>query len=175
MHDVTGLALDALQLGISHLQGTAAPAEDRVRRLGGGRKPIMEMYPEIEDALLKLIAESTQVDPESPLLWTTTSLCHLHPVTSWWNRIEHHMFSFISLNWRGRPLTSYEVVVELIGHTTTESGLGITANLDRGTYEIGKKVDAEALDNLLIERPENQNQQWNYTIRPHAKTVTTNS
>ena len=93
---------------------------------------------------------------------------HFPPGTSKWNAIEHRMFSHISMNWRGRPLTSHEVVVELIGHTTSKTGLSITADLDKRKYETGKKADDEALKNLRIERPEGQNEQWNYTIRPHV-------
>ena len=75
------------------------------------------------------------------------------------------MFSAISLNWRGRPLTSHEVIVQLIGHTRTKTGLTIQADLDTQTYETGKKADPAEVAQLSIERPEHQNPLWNYTIR----------
>lgn len=78
------------------------------------------------------------------------------------------MFSAISLNWRGRPLITYETVVQLIGHTRTKTGLKIMANLDRDRYPTGQKPDREAVRALQIERPTDQNDRWNYTIRPHV-------
>ncbi len=77
IHAVTGLSPDTLQLGVAQLQGKTPLDPDRIRRPGGGRKPITEVFPEVEAALLKLVGESTQGDPESPLLWTTKSLDHL--------------------------------------------------------------------------------------------------
>ena len=77
IHAMTGLAMDTLQLGVAQLQGEAALPEDRLRRLGGGRKPITDIYPNLVPALLTLVGEDTQGDPESPLLWTTKSLSHL--------------------------------------------------------------------------------------------------
>jgi hypothetical protein len=102
----------------------------------------------------------------------TLRVSHFPPGTSKWNKIEHQMFSAISLNWRGRPLTTLEMVVNLIGHTRTKGGLRIEADLDRGAYPTGQKPDREAIDALQIERPEGQNAFWNYTIRPHVKPAT---
>ncbi len=362
IHQVTGLAMDTIQLGVGQLCGDVAVPRDRARRSGGGRKDITAIYPDIVPALLRLVGEDTQGDPESPLLWTSKSLTHLAqaltdqempvstttvarllqeqgyslqanrkrfdrgsdhpdrdqqfqyiaqqtqdfhdrgqpvistdtkkkenigeyknggqeyrpkkqprevnahdfpdaaqgkaipygvydpvhktgyvnvgtdhdtadfavasirqwwrrmgqttypdatellitadgggsngyrlngfkvalqsfadetgltlrvshfpPGTSKWNKIEHQMFSAISLNWRGRPLTTLETVVTLIGHTRTKGGLRIEADLDRGAYPTGQKPDREAIDALQIERPEGQNALWNYTIRPHVK------
>ncbi len=76
IHAMTGLAMDTLQLGVAQLQGDAALPADRIRRPGGGRKPITDIYPDLVPALLKLVGEDTQGDPESPLLWTTKSLSH---------------------------------------------------------------------------------------------------
>src|SRR5215471_4551534 len=64
------------------------------------------------------------------------TVCHLPPGTSKWNKIEHRLFAHISMNWRGRPLTSHEVVVELIGATTTQQGLKVHAEPDQGTYPL---------------------------------------
>jgi DDE family transposase len=73
------------------------------------------------------------------------TVCHLPPGTSKWNRIEHRLFSHISMNWRGRPLTSHEAIVELIGATTTHTGLRVRAELDRGRYPLGVKVGDQEL------------------------------
>ena len=363
---ITGLAMDTLQLGVAQLRGDEPVPAEGVRRPGGGRKPITEIYPDIVPALLQLVGEDTQGDPESPLLWTTKSLshladalttqgmpvspvtvsrllreqgysmpanrkrfdrgrdhperdqqfayiaeqtqafhdreqpvisvdakkkelvgnyknpgqeyrpvgtpvdvnahdfpdrtlgqgtpdgvydpvsntggvnvgtdhdtaefavasirqwwlrmgreqyphatgllltpdgggsngyrlnlfklelqkfadetgldvtvCHFPPGTSKWNKIEHRMFSAISLNWRGRPLTSQEVIVQLIGHTRTKTGLTIQADLDTATYETGKKADPAEVAKLSIERPEHQNPLGNYTIRARVNPTDT--
>lgn len=363
IYELTGVSPDTLKLGVAQLNGTAPLDEDRIRSVGGGRKPITDIYPNIEAELLKLVAESTQGDPESPLLWTTKSLAHLSqvltdqgmpvstvtvsqllhknhysmqankkrfeagnasptdrdqqfqhinaltrsfqekgnpvisvdakkkenlgnyknggaeyqkkgeplevnahdfpdkergkaipygvydiqrnegwvqvghdhdtaefavesirqwwlhmgrdtypkatellitadgggsnnsrtrlwkialqqfsdeigmpitvshfpPGTSKWNKIEHQMFSHISMNWRARPLTSLEVVVNLIASTTTKTGLKIASSVDLNTYETGKKISDEEMNRLNIERDEKQNQQWNYKISPIVK------
>jgi hypothetical protein len=95
------------------------------------------------------------------------TVCHLPPGTSKWNRIEHRLFSAISTNWRGRPLTSHEVIVELIGATTTQAGLRVRAELDRGHYPLGVKVRDQELATVPLVRHEFHGE-WNYTIRPAA-------
>lgn len=94
------------------------------------------------------------------------SVSHFPPGTSKWNKIEHRMFSYISINWRGKPLITRETVVNLIGSTTTEKGLEIQSVLDENEYELGRKVSDEELNAVNIERnifhPE-----WNYKIKPH--------
>jgi hypothetical protein len=93
------------------------------------------------------------------------TVCHLPPGTSKWNKIEHRLFAHISMNWRGRPLTSHEVVVELIGATTTKQGLKVHAERDLGTYPPSVNLsDAEMAQVLL--RPHDFHGEWNYTIRP---------
>lgn len=72
------------------------------------------------------------------------SVCHLPPGTSKWNKIEHRLFSQITMNWRGRPLTSHETILELIGATTTDTGLRVTATLDTGSYPTGVKIRSNA-------------------------------
>lgn len=94
--------------------------------------------------------------------------CHFPPGASQWNKIEHRMFNHISMDWRGRPLTSHEVMVELIGATTTKEGLRIEAALDEGAYPTGTKVPAEAMAALNLERAEFHGN-WNYTIKPREK------
>ena len=92
---------------------------------------------------------------------------HFPPGTSKWNKIEHRLFSFITMNWRGRPLRSYETIVSLIGNTTTYGGLAVRAQIDRRKYPTGRKVAAAELRALNIERDEFHGD-WNYTISPHA-------
>jgi DNA-binding phage protein len=95
------------------------------------------------------------------------SVCHFPPGTSKWNKIEHRMFSHISMNWRGRPLTSHEVIVNLIANTTTEKGLRIQAELDTGRYPTGMKVTDQELKKVAVE-PAAFHGEWNYTIMPRA-------
>jgi hypothetical protein len=90
---------------------------------------------------------------------------HFPPGTSKWNKVEHRLFSFISLNWRGRPLRSYETVINLISNTTNRGGLVVRARLDRRAYPIGKKVSAKELRQFNIEKADFHGD-WNYVIRP---------
>ena len=93
-------------------------------------------------------------------------VCHFPPGTSKWNKIEHRMFCHITANWRGRPLVSREVIVNLIGNTTTNEGLRIKAALDENTYAAGIKVTDEELATLVIERDAFHGE-WNYRLKPH--------
>jgi hypothetical protein len=93
------------------------------------------------------------------------SVCHFPPGTSKWNKIEHRMFCHITENWRGRPLVSREVVVNLIGHTTTKTGLTIRSELDENIYPTGREVTEQQMENLAITRDKFHGE-WNYTIRP---------
>jgi hypothetical protein len=95
------------------------------------------------------------------------SVCHFPPGTSKWNKIEHRMFCHITENWRGRPLVSREVVVNLIGHTTTKEGLSIRSELDANSYPLGRKITDEQMDGLSI-KPEKFHGEWNYTILPRT-------
>ncbi len=92
------------------------------------------------------------------------SVCHFPPGTSKWNKIEHRMFCHITENWRGRPLVSREVVVNLIGGTTTKNGLEIRSELDGSSYPIAREVTNQQMDGLSIKR-EKFHGEWNYTIR----------
>lgn len=93
------------------------------------------------------------------------TVCHFPPGTSKWNKIEHRLFSYISMNWRGRPLTDYQTVVNLIAATTTNTGLLVEVRLDKKTYERGIKVPAGELKSLKL-KPHNFHGEWNYTIEP---------
>jgi len=95
-------------------------------------------------------------------------VCHYPPGTSKWNQVEHRLFSFISLNWKGEPLVSYETVVNLIGSTRTKKGLRVKAKLDKKHYDTGKKISDDEMDQLNI-KYDKVNPQWNYTIYPRTK------
>ena len=93
------------------------------------------------------------------------TVCHLPPATSKWNKIEHRLFSYISINWRGKPLTSLETIIELISHTTTEEGLTVMAVKDTNSYPTGLKVSNEDMAALnLTSHPFHGD--WNSTIQP---------
>ena len=93
------------------------------------------------------------------------SVSHFPPGTSKWNRIEHRLFSFITLNWRGKPLHDYRTVVELIGGTKTQQGLEVYCELDQNTYEKGRKVTDEQMASINL-HPNRFHGEWNYTIKP---------
>jgi hypothetical protein len=93
-------------------------------------------------------------------------VCHFPPGTSKWNKIEHRLFCFITNNWRGRPLTSVQTIVQLISNTTTDAGLVVRAALDENEYETGIKVSDEQLAKVSLKRSDFHGE-WNYTIRPH--------
>lgn len=93
------------------------------------------------------------------------SVCHYPPGTSKWNKIEHRLFSFISMNWQGVPLESYETVVSLIMATKTKKGLKVGARLDRGKYPLKEKITDKQMAEIHIEHHE-VNPEWNYTIYP---------
>lgn len=95
----------------------------------------------------------------------TITVCHLPPGTSKWNRIEHRLFSHITMNWRGRPLTSHEVIVESIAATTTKTGLTVHAELDTGQYPTGIQVSDDEIAALPITRHRFHGD-WNYTFHP---------
>ena len=94
------------------------------------------------------------------------NVCHLPPGTSKWNKIEHRLFSHISINWRGKPLTSHEVIIDLISSTTTRSGLKVTAALDPGKYPDKIKISDQEMAALNLVR-EPFHGEWNYALLPH--------
>ena len=102
------------------------------------------------------------------------TVCHLPPGTSKWNKIEHRLFSHISMNWRGRPLTSHEVVVNLIGAATTKTGLKVHAERDLGTYPTGAKVTDAELE-AVASVAHKFHGEWNYTIIPGSHAPQPNS
>lgn len=98
------------------------------------------------------------------------TVCHFPPGTSKWNKIEHRLFSFISTNWRGRPLTDYMTIVNLIASTTTRAGLKIAARLDKKQYQRGIKLTKKDMEFVNLKKHPFHGE-WNYTIKPHRQNV----
>jgi hypothetical protein len=95
-------------------------------------------------------------------------VCHFPPGTSKWNKIEHRLFSFVSQNWRGKPLVSHETIVSLIAATTTKTGLKVTCELDRGVYPTGIKVSKKEMEGINLRRDVFHGE-WNYAISPRPR------
>jgi transposase len=160
-----------VNVGIDH--ETAAFAVESIRRWWQSMGS--KLYPTSEELLI--VADGGGSNGVRNRLWkqqlqrlaTETGLaitvCHLPPATSKWNKIKHRLFSYISINWRGKPLLSLETIIELISHTTTEEGLTVTAVKDATIYPTGIKVSDEEMAKLNIRR-EPFHGEWNYTIRP---------
>jgi DDE family transposase len=98
------------------------------------------------------------------------TVTHLPPATSKWNKIEHRLFSFISINWRAKPLTSLEIIIELLNHTTTKEGLTVQAVIDKNTYPTKVKVSDEEFNAINIVRDAFHGD-WNYIIKPQKSSV----
>jgi hypothetical protein len=96
------------------------------------------------------------------------TVAHLPPGTSKWNRIEHRLFAFITMNWRGKPLVSHKVIVQLIGATTTQTGLKVCCKIDGNLYPKGVEVSDEELQAINITRDKFHGE-WNYTIAPNQQ------
>ena len=108
---------------------------------------------------------------ETYFLYATLSklhVCHFPPGTSKWNKIEHRLFSFITQNWRGKPLVTHEAIVNLIASTTTRAGLVVKAALDTSHYETEIKVTDAELAQLNLQRDEFHGD-WNYTLSPRPQ------
>lgn len=152
---------------------TAAFAVEAIRRWYGAMgRPT---YPEATRLLI--CADGGGSNGSRNRLWKTElaalatatglqiTVCHLPPGTSKWNRIEHRLFSHISMNWRGRPLVSYDAIVQLIGATTTRTGLTVHAERDVGLYPTRTKVSDEDLAAVPLQRHAFHGK-WNYTVHP---------
>jgi Rhodopirellula transposase DDE domain len=107
----------------------------------------------------------TQLQTLADATGLSVTVCHFPPGTSKWNKIEHRLFSFITQNWRGKPLVSHEVVIQLIAATTTRTGLRVEAHLDLNRYEAGIKVTDAEFAQVNLQRHEFHGE-WNYTIAP---------
>ena len=160
-----------VNVGIDH--DTAEFAVESIRRWW--QQTGRSLYP--EQTKLLITADGGGSNASRSRLWKremqrladetglTITVCHFPPGTSKWNKIEHRLFSYISINWRAKPLISLETVIELISHTTTQQGLVVTAIKDANTYPTGIKVSDEELKALHITRDDFHGE-WNYTFEP---------
>jgi hypothetical protein len=163
-----------VNLGISH--DTAVFSVESIRRwwyeLGAARHPTATRLLITADCggsngvRLRLWKRELQVLADE--LGIAISVCHLPPGTSKWNRVEHRLFAFITMNWRGKPLVSYQVIVQLIANTTTDTGLTVACRLDGNAYAKGIKVSDAEMASLNIQ-PAAFHGEWNYTISPRQK------
>ena len=156
-HDTAEFAVESLRRWWRNMGSRVYPQAKRllITADGGGSNGTRCRLWKVE---LQQLADETGLD---------ISVCHFPPGTSKWNKIEHRMFCHITENWRGRPLVSREVVVNLIGSTTTKTGLEIRAELDSGSYPVGREVTEQQMEGLSIKR-EKFHGEWNYTIRPRG-------
>jgi len=163
-----------VNVGISH--DTAQFAVAGIR--GWWRKLGREQYPAAERLLITADAGGSngyrtrlwklELQKLADELELTISVCHFPPGTSKWNKIEHRLFSYISKNWRGRPLDSLATIVNLISHTTTTAGLTVEASLDFASYEKGLKVSDEEMASLCLKQDKFHGE-WNYSLTPREK------
>jgi hypothetical protein len=158
-HDTAEFAVESLRRWYYHMGVAAYPqaTELLITADGGGSNSSRSRVWKV--ALQRLADE----------LGLQISVCHFPPGTSKWNKIEHRLFSHISLNWRGRPLTSHEVIVNLIANTTTQQGLTIQAQRDTDQYPIGVTVTDQELATVNLQKAAFHGE-WNYTIAPRPTT-----
>jgi len=167
-----------VNVGMDH--DTAAFAVESLRRWW--QAVGQEQYPEAKRLLIS--ADGGGSNGSRVRLWKwelqqladetnlSITVCHLPPGRSKWNKIEHRRFAWISQNWRGKPLTSYAVILKLIAATTTEAGLTVQCQLDTHTYPAGRKVSDEEMATLSL-WPDTFHGEWNYTIRPRIAQIDT--
>jgi len=168
VYDVTDNA-GWINLGMSH--DTATFAVESIRRwwyeLGAARYPAAGRLLINADCGgsngVRLRLWKRELQALANELGITICVSHLPPGTSKWNKIEHRMFAFITQNWRGKPLVSYQVIVQLIANTSTKTGLTIACRLDANAYEKGIKVSDEEMDVLNIQ-PDDFRGDWNYSF-----------
>ena len=154
-HDTSEFAVETVRRWWRHMGSTVYPEAKRllITADGGGSNGSRCRLWKVE---LQRLADE---------IGLRLSVCHFPPGTSKWNKIEHRMFCHITENWRGRPLVSREVVVNLIGHTTTKTGLAIRSELDENRYPTGREVTAQQMESLSIQQDKFHGE-WNYTIQP---------
>ncbi|EGJ33423.1 Rhodopirellula transposase [Moorena producens 3L] len=162
-----------VNVGISHDTAERAVASIRQWWKNMGKK----VYPAAKEILItadsggsngyRIRLGKSELQKLATEIGLTIKVSHLPPGTSKWNKIEHRRFCHITKNWRGRPLTSQEVVVNLISHTTTNTGLNIQAELDKNDYKTGIKVREKDFNEVQIVR-EFFHGEWNYAILPQS-------
>jgi hypothetical protein len=155
-HDTAQFAVESLGRWWYQMGSKVYPQADKllITADGGGSNASRSRLWKVE---LQRLANDTGL---------TIQVCHFPPGTSKWNKIEHRMFCHIMENWRGKPLTDHEVIVNLIGNTTTATGLTIQASLDKGTYPTGIKVTDQQMQELNLHPAAFHGQDWNYSIQP---------
>ena len=156
-HDTAEFAVETIRRWWYHMGRTVYPRAQRllITADGGGSNGSRNRLWKME---LQKLADDIKL---------RISVCHFPPGTSKWNKIEHRMFCHITENWRGRPLVSREVVVNLIGHTTTRTGLEIHSELNENSYPTGREVTAQQMESLSIKRDKFHGE-WNYTLVPRS-------
>jgi len=154
-HDTAEFAVETIRRWWRHMGSATYP---RAKRLlitadGGGSNGSRNRLWKVE---LQKLADA---------IGLRIAVCHFPPGTSKWHKIEHRMFCHMTENWRGRPLVSRAVVVNLIGHTTTKTGLEIHSELNENSYPTGREVTNQQMESLSIKR-EKFHGEWNYTLVP---------
>ena len=163
-HDTASFAVESIRRWWSAMGAelySQAPCLLISADCGGSNGPRVRLW-KLE---LQKLADATQL---------TVTVCHLPPGTSKWNKIEHRLFSHISMSWRGRPVVSHEVVVELIGTTTSTAGLRVRAELDRGTYPKQIVVCDEEIAKINLQRHPFHGE-WSYTIHTRSPATPANT
>ncbi len=172
-YGVYDIALNRGWVNVGTDNDTAAFAVESIRRWWNSMGQVV--YPEAEKLLIT--ADSGGSNGYRIRLWKTElqkladetgleiSVCHFPPGTSKWNKIEHRLFAFITQNWRGKPLVSHEVIVNLISATTTKKSLQVECQLDKNTYPKGIKIPDKMMEQINIVRSDFHGE-WNYTITP---------
>ncbi len=170
--EIGGLALSCVRAENPMLLIRAACWRNTLRRIG-----VHVPFFVVHDVGLLLCADGGGSNGYRVRLWKLelqgfaqetglqVTVCHLPPGTSKWNQIEHRLFSHISMNWRGRPLISHQVVVQLISATTTRKGLRVHAELDTAKYPTHVKVTKDQMRQVNL-HPHPFHGEWNYTIEP---------
>jgi transposase len=156
-HDTAEFAVETIRRWWYHMGSSVYPRAQRllITADGGGANGSRNRLWKVE---LQKLADDIRL---------RISVCHFPPGTSKWNKIEHRMFCHITENWRGRPLVSREVVVNLIGHTTTRTGLEIHSELNEHSSPTGREVTAQQIESLSIQRDKFHGE-WNYTFVPRS-------
>ena len=157
-HDTSTFAVEAVRRWWKSMGSERYPQAQRllITADGGGSNASRTRLWKVE--LQKLADE----------LGVPITVSHFPPGTSKWNKIEHRLFSFISQNWRGKPLISHQVIVNLIAATTTATGLKVRAELDTTAYPVGQKVSSQEIAAVNLRR-DSFHGEWNYTISPQGQ------